>query len=92
MNGPVLTVSQLEGSLPDRVGALLSSLPVERGEHVFALDDLSLQLGMPLPDFARNASFWQRGDLGRAVRRHGYIVQVRYGEVIFIGEGTFGGA
>jgi hypothetical protein len=87
LDGPSVNVSLLEGSLSERVASLLVTLPAGAVEHCYPLDNLSLQLGAPLPDMAQNATFWQRGELGRVVRGLGYTVQVRYGEVVFIGEG-----
>jgi hypothetical protein len=92
LGGPAMSVSLLEGSLSNRLASLLGSLPAEPSEHCFNLDELSLRLGMPLPEQAQTATFWQRGDLGRSVRGLGYRVQVRYAQVIFLGEGTDRGA
>jgi hypothetical protein len=92
LNAPSVRLSLLEGSLADRISALLLSLPNDTNEYCFPLEDLSLQLGTPLPDLAQNATFWQRGDVGRVVRGQGFAVQVRYREVVFVCEGRDRGA
>jgi hypothetical protein len=83
-----LTLSLEQGSLADRVGALLESLPAGAGGHSLTLEELSLRLGLRLPDLAQTATFWQRGELGRRLRRLGYGVGVEYGRVVFTGEGV----
>lgn len=86
--GEDLPFSFVQGSLADRVAAMLSSLPAGSVEHVFALDDLSLRLGLRLPDLAQTATFWQRGELGRRLRGLGFGVRVQYGQVVFTGVGA----
>src|SRR5713101_8453551 len=74
------------GSLSERIVMLLRSLPADSGEHPFELDELSLRLGMRLPDVAQTATYWQRGELGRSLRRLGFGVRVEYGRVIFLSD------
>lgn len=83
-----LALSLEHGSLADRVAAMLSSLPDNAGEWVFPLDELSLRLGLRLPDLAQTATFWQRGELGRRLRGLGFGVRVQYGQVVFLGQGA----
>jgi len=79
-----LGLSLNQGSLAQRLEQLLEDSDPENGQIPFALDDLSLALGVRLPDVAQTATFWQRGDLGRVLRRREYGVRVEYGRVIFI--------
>ncbi len=83
-----LSLSLERGSLADRVGALLRSLPADSNEHTLTLDELSLKLGLRLPDLAQTATYWQRGELGRRLRRLGYGIRVEYGRVVFTGGGV----
>ncbi len=86
--GQHLSLSFEQGSLADRIAALLLSLPLIPLEQTFTLEDLSLRLGLRLPDLAQTATFWQRGELGRRLRGLGFGVRVEYGRVVFTGEGA----
>lgn len=79
-----IVVATLSGSLPERLRALLAEHATGQGDLPFDLDGLSLALGLRLPDQAQTATFWQRGDLGRALRGSGFGVRVELGRVIFV--------
>jgi hypothetical protein len=79
-----LFVSSIEGSLPARVVALLNGRNRHDGDAPFELDSLALVLGQRLPDQAQTMTYWQRGELGRALRSAGYGVRVEQGRVIFV--------
>jgi hypothetical protein len=85
----LIELSLHQGSLAQRLEDLLSDAAAEGGELAYSLDDLSLQLGARLPDLAQTATFWHRGDVGRALRRHGYRVRVELGRVIFVAGAEF---
>jgi len=72
------------GSLPRRLAALLQGRDGEHREVPFELDELSLALGQRLPPQAQTMTYWQRGDLGRALRKTGFDVRVEQGRVIFV--------
>lgn len=79
-----LELSLNQGSLAQRLALLLDAPNADSAELPFSLDDLSLALGLRLPDLAQTATFWQRGDLGKVLRRRGYGVRVEFGRVIFV--------
>lgn len=71
-------------SLPQRLQLLLRRVPTAQTEAVFDLDRLSLSLGRRLPDQARTLTYWQRGEIGRALRAAGFGVRVEFERVIFV--------
>lgn len=84
ISGAGVSVSLAAGALPQRLRAFLAELPRERGAFAFDLDEVSLRLGRRLPDQAQTITYWQRGELGRALRGAGFGVGVEYGRVIFM--------
>jgi hypothetical protein len=79
-----ISLAQGSGALPDRLRALLASLSHDALEVSFSLDQICLRLGQRLPDQAQTITYWQRGELGRALRAEGFAVRVEYGGVIFM--------
>lgn len=79
-----LTLVDSADTLPARLARLLASLPLASSECAFALDELSLRLGQRLPDQAQTLTYWQRGVLGRGLRRAGFSVRVELGRVVFM--------
>lgn len=76
-----------QGSLAERLASLLSALQKGAPEAGFTLDDLSLRLGLRLPDLAQTATYWHRADVGRTLRGLGFGVRVEFGRVIFVRTG-----
>ena len=72
------------GPLPVRLASLLTSLDASVEALNLALDELSLRLGVRLPDQAQTLTYWQRGDVGRALRGAGFLVRVEYGRVVLV--------
>lgn len=82
-NADVVLVEET-GPLPVRLASLLASFDDSSDEFSLALDELSLRLGLRLPDQAQTLTYWQRGDLGRALRGAGFMLRVQYGRIVFV--------
>jgi hypothetical protein len=82
--GDDVTLSLQSGSLTERLAALLQAIPDTAEEQPYALGDLSLLLGLRLPDLAQTETYWHRGETGRAIRGLGFGVRVEFGHVIFV--------
>ena len=79
-----IALTPVQRSLPEQLVRLLSGLPDGETEIPFGLPLLSLELGRRLPEQAQTITFWQRGDVGRALRRAGFAVRVEYGKIVFV--------
>jgi hypothetical protein len=79
-----VALSLERGSLAERLSSMLRSIPETATEQAYSLDQLSLTLGIRLPDVAQTATYWHRGDVGRRLRALGFGVRVELGRVIFV--------
>src|SRR5690349_11324918 len=79
-----LGLSLNQGSLAQRLEQLLEDSDPENGQIPFAIDDLSLALGVRLPSDAQTATSSQHGDSTTALRPSEHHVRLPYGRVIFI--------
>jgi hypothetical protein len=82
--GEEMVVSVQQGPFAQRLSGLLQTIPATVGEQPYELDELSLLLGLRLPDVAQTVTFWHRGETGRAMRRLGFGVRVELNRVIFV--------
>ncbi len=83
-SGAEVTLSLRQGSSTDRLVALLKTIPDTAAEQAYELDELSLVLGLRLPDMAQTETYWHRGETGKAIRRLGFGVRVEFGRVVFV--------
>jgi hypothetical protein len=82
--GDSVTLSVHSGSLPERLSVLLRTIPDDAEARPYGLDELSLLLGLRLPEVAQTETYWHLGETGRRMRALGFGVQVEYGRVIFV--------
>ena len=79
-----IALTPVERPLPEQLARLLARFAGDQREERLGLPQLSLELGRRLTEQAQTITFWQRGELGRMLRRSGFAVRVEYGTVIFI--------